>query len=88
MISRISPNAITIFFQVSLLLKMMVTDRDIVGPELVVLALTRLIDFWIEKRKEVSVPDYDPNRGMLNPRELYADIHFNSAATKIAIRFQ
>ena len=67
---------------------MMVTDRHIVGPELVVLALTRLIDFWIEKRKEVSVPDYAPNRDTPNPRELYADIQLNSAATKIAINFQ
>ena len=44
-----------------------------VDPEPMVLALTRLRDFPVEREvNEVSIPVYDPNRGKLNPRELYA----------------
>ena len=45
-------------------------------PENLVLSLTRLGDFLVEKEvKELSLPVYDPNRGRLHPRELYALIH-------------
>ena len=45
-------------------------------PEHVMLALTRLRDFMVERGiVEVSMPVYDPNRGKLNPRELYAILH-------------
>ena len=39
-----------------------VNDRNTIGPEHVMLALTRLRDFMIERRiTEVSMPAYDPN---------------------------
>ena len=48
-----------------------VNDRNTIDPEHVILALTRLRDFMIERRiMEVSMPVYDPNRGKLSPREL------------------
>ena len=48
-----------------------VNDRNTIDPEHVMLALTRLRDFMIERGiTEVSMPVYDPNRGKLSPREL------------------
>ena len=45
-------------------------------PEQVVLAMTRLRDFLAERgSKEVSISVYNPNRGRLNPRELYANLN-------------
>ena len=53
-----------------------VNDRNTNDPEHVMLALTRLRDFMLERRiMEVSMPVYDPNRGRLSPRELYAILH-------------
>ena len=47
-----------------------------VDPENLVLFLTRLRDFLVERKvKELSLPVYDPNRGDLHPWELYALIH-------------
>ena len=41
-----------------------VNDRNTIDPEHVILALTRLRDFMIERGiVEVSMPVYDPNRG-------------------------
>ena len=41
-------------------------------PERLVLALTRLRDFLVERRiREVSIPVYDPNKGRLNQRYIY-----------------
>ena len=52
------------------------TDRQHVNPEKLVLALTRLRDFLVERGVTyLSLPVYDPNRGKLHPRELYALVH-------------
>ena len=50
-----------------------VNERNTIDPENVMLALTRLRAFMIERGiVEFSMPVYDPNRGKLSPRELYA----------------
>ena len=47
------------------------TEKRHVDPENVVLSMTRLKDFLVEREvKELSLPVYDPNRGRLHPREL------------------
>ena len=52
------------------------TDRQQVNPESLVLALTRVRDFLVERRvTSLSFPVYDPNRGELHPRELYVLVH-------------
>ena len=46
------------------------------GPLNLVLSLTRLRDFLVENDvKGLSLPVYDPKRGRLHPRELYALKH-------------
>ena len=63
-----------------------INDRNTIDPEHVMLALTRLRDFMIERRiTEVSMPVYDPNRGKLSPRELYAILHVVFAETEIIV---
>ena len=48
-----------------------VNERNTIDLEHVMLALTRLRDFMVERGiREVSMSVYDPNRGSLNPREL------------------
>ena len=60
--------------------------RNTIDPEHVMLALTRLRDFMIERRiTEVSMPVYDLNRGKLSPRELYAILHVVFAETEIMV---
>ena len=50
-----------------------INEKNTKDPEHVMLALTKLRDFMVERRiMEVSLPVYDPNRGKLSPRELYA----------------
>ena len=50
------------------------------------LGLTRLRDFMVERRiREVSMPVYDPNRGRLSARELYAIINVVFAETEIVV---
>ena len=50
-----------------------VGEKNVVDSEHVVLALTRLTDFLVEREvKEVSIPAHGPNIGSLNPRELHA----------------
>ena len=67
-------------------LVMRVNERNTIDPEHVMLALTRLRDFMIERGiVEVSMPVYDPNRGKLSPRELYAILHVVFAETEIMI---
>ena len=45
-----------------------------IDPEHVMLALTRLRDFLVEREiSEVSMQVYDPNRGRLSPRILCAN---------------
>ena len=52
------------------------TEKRHVDPDYLVLSLTRLRDFLVEMElKELSLPVYDPNRGLLQPRELYSLIH-------------
>ena len=63
-----------------------VNDRSTIDPEHVMLALTGLRDFMVERRiTEVSMPVYDPNRGKLSPRELYAILHMVFAETEIIV---
>ena len=51
-------------------------DRQHVNPNSLVLALTRLRDFLVERGvASLSLTFYDPNRGKLHPRELYALTH-------------
>ena len=52
------------------------TDRQHVNPESLVLALNRFRDFLVERGvTSLSLPVYDPNRGKLHPRVLYALVH-------------
>ena len=62
------------------------TEKRPVDPENLVLSLTRLRDFLLEREiKELSLPVYDPNRGRLHPRELYAVIHVIFSDTNIQV---
>ena len=63
-----------------------VNERNTINSEQVMLALTRLRDFMIERGiREVSISVYDPNRGRLNPRELYAILHVVFADMEIMV---
>ena len=63
-----------------------VNERNTIDPEHVMLAPTRLRDFMVEKGiREVSMPVYDPNRGRLNPGELYAILQVVFAETEIMV---
>ena len=63
-----------------------VNERNTIDPEHVMLALTRLRDFMVERgTMEDSMPAYDPNRGKLSPRELYAILHVVFAETEIMV---
>ena len=63
-----------------------VNDRNAIDPEHLMLALTRLRDFMIERGiTEVSIPVYDPNRGKLSPRELYAILHVVLTETELMV---
>ena len=62
------------------------TEKRHVDPENLVLSLTRLRDFLVEREvKELSLPVYDPNRGRLHPREMYALIHVIFSDTNIQV---
>ena len=62
------------------------TEKQHVDPENLVLSLTRLRDFLVEMDvKELSLPVYDPNRGRLHPRELYALVHVIISDTNIQV---
>ena len=62
------------------------TEKQHVDPENLVLSLTRLRDFLVEMDvKELSLPMYDPNRGRLHPRELYALVHVIFSDTNIQV---
>ena len=55
-------------------------------PENLVLSLMRLRDFLVEREvKKLSLPVYDPNRGRLHPRELYAMIHVIFSDTNVQV---
>ena len=63
-----------------------INERNTIDPEHVMLALTRLRDFMVERGiMEVSMPVYDPNRGKLSPREFYAILHVVFAETEIMV---
>ena len=63
-----------------------VNERNTIDPEHVMLALTRLRDFMIEREiAEVSMPVNDPNSGKLSPRELYAILHVVFAETETMV---
>ena len=63
-----------------------VSEKNTIDPEHVMLALTRLRNFMIERGiVEVSMPVYDPNRGKLIPRELNAILHVVFAETEIMV---
>ena len=65
-----------------------VSERNMIDPEHVILALPRLRNFLVEREiREVSVPVYDPNRGRLNPKELYAILQVVFAETEIMALF-
>ena len=62
------------------------TDKQHVNPESLVLALTRLRDFLVERGvTSLSLPVYDPNRGKLHPRKLYALVHVIFLETDIEV---
>ena len=61
-------------------------ERNTIDTEHVMLALLRLRVFVVERGiREVSMPVYDPNRGKLNPRELYGILHVVFAETEITL---
>ena len=63
-----------------------VNERNMIDPEHVMLTLTRLRDFMVERGiLEVSMPVYDPNKGKLIPRELYAILHVVFAESEIMV---
>ena len=63
-----------------------VNESNTIDLEHVMLALTRLLDFMVERGvMEVSMPVYDPNRGKLSPRELYAILHVVFAETEVMV---
>ena len=56
------------------------------GPENLVLSLMRLRDFLVEMDvRELLLRVYDPNKGRLHPRELYALIHVIFSDTTIQV---
>ena len=56
------------------------------GPGKLVLSLTRLRDFLVDREvRELSLPIYDPKRGRLHPRELSALIHVIFSDTNIQV---
>ena len=62
------------------------TEKRHVDTENPVLSLTRLRAFLVERDvMELSLLVYDPNRGRLHPRELYALIHVIFSDTNIQV---
>ena len=62
------------------------TEKRHVDPENLVLSMTRLRNFLVERKmKELSLPVYDPSRERLHPRELYALIHVIFSDTNIQV---
>ena len=65
------------------------TDRQHVDPESLVLGYSgmgRLRDILVERGvTSLSLPVYDPNRGKLHPRELYALVHVIFSETDIEV---
>ena len=62
------------------------TEKRHVVPVNLVLSMTRSGDFLVEREvKKLLLAAYDPNRGRLHPRELYALIHviFSDTNTQV-----
>ena len=60
-----------------------VNERNTIDPEQVMLALTKLRGFMVQRGiQEISMP---ANRGRLKPRELYAILHVVFAETEIMV---
>ena len=58
-------------------------------PEELVLSLTTQRDFLVEREvKELLLPVYNPNRGRMHSRELYALIHVILSDTNIEVYLQ
>ena len=56
------------------------------GPREPSLVLDEVRDFLVEMDvKELSLPVYDPNRGRLHPRELYALVHVIFSDTNLQV---
>ena len=58
------------------------------NPEILMLALSGLRDFLVERgvtSLSLSLPVGDPNRGKLHPRELYALVHIVLSETNIEL---
>ena len=65
------------------------TDRQHVKPESLVLASTRIRDFLVQRGvTSLSLPVYDPNRGNLHSRELYALVQVIFSETDIEVYLQ
>ena len=57
-----------------------------VDPELLVLSLTRLRDFLVQREvKKLSLPVNNPSRGRLQPRELYVLLHVIFSDTNLEV---
>ena len=55
-------------------------------PPSVSQVIGKYLCFLVERgMREVSMPVYDPNRGKLNPKELYAILHVVFAETEIMV---
>ena len=66
-----------------------INERNTIDLEHLMLALTRLRDFMVERGiMEVSMPVYDPRMGKLNPRELYAILHVVFTEMEITVHLQ
>ena len=62
------------------------TDKHHMKPESFVMALTRLRDFLVERGvTSLSLPVYDPNRGKLHSRELFAQVHVIFSETDVKV---
>ena len=62
------------------------TEKHHFYPEDLVLSLKRLRDFLVDSEvKELSLQVYDPKRGRLHPRELYALIQVIFSDTTIKV---
>ena len=84
--SSLTPGGVADTGKVLMLLVTRATEKQHVDPENLVLSLTRLRDFLVEMDvKELSLPVYDPNRGRLHPRELYALVHVIFSDTSIQV---
>ena len=85
-VAALPPAASQIPGKYSYFLVTRVVEKWHLDPENLVLSLTRLRDFLVEREvKALSLPVYDPNRGRLHPWDLYALIHVIFSETNIQV---